>query len=98
MLSTLFEVGRAEVPCAQLGQGCFAGMCEFLEQSVERFSFTLVAVTEAFEGRKGLGLAELADDACTRHPVGTLGVEQMSHYIEGSPGVFAFIGNGPRVG
>ena len=62
MLSTLFEVGRAEVPCAQLGQGCFAGMCEFLEQSVERFSFTLVAVTEAFEGRKRLGPHHSAPD------------------------------------
>jgi len=34
----------------------------------------------------------------TGHPNGNETGEQMSHYIEGSPGVFAFIGNGPRVG
>ena len=64
---------------------------KFLQQLAQRFALAFAQVPQPIERGKGLGIAESQDGLGARYPVGALGVNQMSHHVEGGPSFLAFI-------
>jgi hypothetical protein len=98
MLAALGEVFCAQVPRAEFVQVCGSDLGELVEQLGQGFSFLLLDMAEAAKWIEGFGLAKLQDGLGAGLPVGAVGVEQVGDYVDGSPGILAFAGKGPRVG
>src|SRR5271165_6633077 len=96
MLSTLREVIRAQIPCAQLVQILRPQPRKFVEQLGHRLALRLPDVSAAIEGGERLAFAELEYDLRPQDPVCPLAVNQVPDDLEHSPGIFAFILVRPR--
>ena len=98
MLAPPLEVGWAEFPGAQLGDGCGACGGELVEQVGEGFGLGFGEMAGAFERRERLAVTVLQNVARAGYPVDLLGIEIVGDDILRSPGVVAFVAGCPRIG
>ena len=79
------ELIVGEVPAGERVEALAAGGVEFVEELREAFPLDQSEMPEAVERRKIAVFALLDDDACTRDPIGILGMDQMPYNIERPP-------------
>jgi hypothetical protein len=98
MASAKIELVGAEIEGAEFGEIFRAHASEFIQNMREGFDFDFAFVSLAIEGIERFGFAKLQDHFYAGHPVGAFAVDEVGDDVEGRPSVWAFVGEGPRVG
>jgi len=99
MRSAPIEICRSEVQAAQCCQIVRSHTRELVEQLVQRCAAPpVVQVPLAIERLEGTALPDGHDHRDARHPVGSLGVNQVGDDVERAPGRGAFVGQRHTVG
>ena len=98
MDSAASEISGLKVHGAKVVEILRAEIGEFIEKLREGFALAVALLSEAVEGLEGLGVAKLENHSGAGHPVGAFTVNEMANDVEGAPGCFAFVAQGPGVG
>ena len=86
-----FKLLRLEIQGAQIIKTAGANVSKFVEKLRETFASALLDMSAAIEGIEGFVLAVLKDPARTRHPVKTIGIDEVANNIEDREGFAAFV-------
>src|SRR5579864_5646141 len=96
--STPLEVPWLQIQGSQLVQVLRPQPGEFIQQLAQRLACDLPYVSQAIERLESAGFAELQHRPRARHPIRTLGMNQVADDLEDVPGVLTFITVSPRFG
>jgi hypothetical protein len=98
MMAASSQVLGVEMQRAKGRQIRGAQIGKFIEQLRKPFGLALAGVAFAVEGREGSRFAEFQNHFCARHPIGSLGVNEMRDYFERGPGRRALVLGSPKIG
>lgn len=92
------EVRRAQLESFEGGHVLSSERSEFIEQLFERLAAAFFSLSETVEGIERDGFAVFEDASGTRHPIGALTDDEVSHDIESAPAIKAFVCSHPPAG
>src|SRR3989442_14851647 len=92
------ELLAIQVPAPQRREACRAQLGESIHQALERPVGEAARLRESVERLERLRLPLGEDDLRPRNPVGLFAVNQVSHYVLGTPRVGALVPDRPRGG